>query len=259
MLFNMLSGNVILCSDTLRDYIKRTTGDLTFKECYEKSGYILNITVTEDSFQSSRLFNFLTTPNVLIWSATLASCAIPGMFNKVDLFVKTDDGRIVPYHPPSTKMKYVDGSVAGDLPMQRMAEMFNVNTFIVSQVNPHVCPFVAVDNGSILDTKLTKRIYRLTKGFVGNQIKHSLKQLDLLGLLPSYIKGISDIVFQSYKGQITIVPSVTFFDYNRLLSNVTIEDGERCMHQNFINTLKSKSLPNLTFDRTRAHSFLLWG
>lgn len=210
MFFNMASGNTIFKTETLKTYLRRSTGDLTFKEAYEKSGYILNITVTEDSFNSSRLFNFLTTPNVLIWSACLASCAIPGMFPKVDLFLKTDDNRIVPYNPPSTTMKYVDGSVAGDLPMQRMAEMFNVNTFIVSQVNPHVCPFVAVDNGSILDTKFAKRFYRLTKGFIGNQIKHTLKQCNLVGLLPSYVKGITDIIFQSYKGQITIVPSVTF-------------------------------------------------
>ena len=52
--------------------------------------------------------------------------------------------------------------------MQRMAEMFNVNTFIVSQVNPHVCPFVSVDTGSILDTKFTKRFLTVTKGLIGN-------------------------------------------------------------------------------------------
>ena len=101
----------------MKDFVYFFVGNTTFKENYEKSGWILNITVTEDSFSTSRLFNYLTTPNVLIWSAVVASCSIPGMFEKCDLFIKTDDGRQVPYHPPSTKVKYVDGSVAGDLPM----------------------------------------------------------------------------------------------------------------------------------------------
>jgi len=28
--------------------------------------------------------------------------------------------------------RYIDGSIGGDLPMQRMSELFNVNTFVVS-------------------------------------------------------------------------------------------------------------------------------
>lgn len=37
---------------------------------------------------------------------------------------------------------HVDGSVQSDLPMKRLAELFNVNHFIVSQVNPHIAPFL---------------------------------------------------------------------------------------------------------------------
>ena len=50
-------------------------------------------------------------------------------------------------------MQFVDGSVGSDLPMQRLTELFNVNTFIVSQVNPHVCPFVKVDLAQVHHTK----------------------------------------------------------------------------------------------------------
>lgn len=32
---------------------------------------------------------------------------------------------------------YSDGSVENDLPMQQLSELFNVNHFIISQVNPH--------------------------------------------------------------------------------------------------------------------------
>jgi hypothetical protein len=33
--------------------------------------------------------------------------------------------------------RFSDGSVESDLPMQQLSELFNVNHFIVSQVNPH--------------------------------------------------------------------------------------------------------------------------
>ena len=55
----------------------------------------------------------------------------------MELVAKASDGRIVPYYK---KVKWVDGSVASDLPMHRLRELFNINFFIVSQTNPHVVP-----------------------------------------------------------------------------------------------------------------------
>ena len=81
-------------------------------------------------------------------------------------------------------MMFIDGSVASDLPMQRIAELFNVNTFIVSQVNPHVCPFVSVDTGPVLDTRLKKAFFIKQKQLFGNTIKFALKQMAILGIVP---------------------------------------------------------------------------
>ena len=36
----------------------------------------------------------------------------------------------------------ISGSIQSDLPGQRLAELFNVNHFIVSQVNPHINPLM---------------------------------------------------------------------------------------------------------------------
>jgi TAG lipase / steryl ester hydrolase / phospholipase A2 / LPA acyltransferase len=38
--------------------------------------------------------------------------------------------------------RWIDGSVDNDLPMAKLSELFNVNHFIVSQVNPHIVPFL---------------------------------------------------------------------------------------------------------------------
>ena len=131
--------------------MRKFTGDLTFLEIYEKNKWILNITVTDGKRQdNSILLNYLTAPNVLVWSAAMTSASIPGFFPESTLMAKTESGKIVPYYMSSSQdsFKFVDGSVACDLPLKRMSELFNINTFIVSQVNPHVAPWVSSDGHS---------------------------------------------------------------------------------------------------------------
>ena len=117
----------------LQTNIRLHCGDLTFKEVHDKFKWNLNITVTaEGNNQYARLLNYLTTPNVLVWSAVSASCSIPMVFEPTELMVKTLTGEIIPYRPTNRETRFIDGSIGGDLPMQRMSELFNVNTFIVS-------------------------------------------------------------------------------------------------------------------------------
>lgn len=42
----------------------------------------------------------------------------------------------------ASPQRWIDGSVDNDLPMAKLSELFNVNHFIVSQVNPHIVPFL---------------------------------------------------------------------------------------------------------------------
>lgn len=50
--------------------IRNLLGDLTFQESYNRTRRILNITVSSASaFEVPRLLNYITAPNVLIWSA----------------------------------------------------------------------------------------------------------------------------------------------------------------------------------------------
>jgi TAG lipase/steryl ester hydrolase/phospholipase A2/LPA acyltransferase len=73
-----------------------------------------------------------------------------GIFDSVSLIVKEPDGKFRPENEwtrqgmvdadaaSAAKMaSYSDGSLESDLPMQQLSELFNVNHFIVSQVNPH--------------------------------------------------------------------------------------------------------------------------
>jgi TAG lipase/steryl ester hydrolase/phospholipase A2/LPA acyltransferase len=95
-----LRGETILDSAHLRDLVRTTIGDLTFKEVHDKFKWCLNITVTDAiKADETRLLNYLTSPNVVIWSAVSASTAIPKFFDPVELMVKTETGEILPYHP----------------------------------------------------------------------------------------------------------------------------------------------------------------
>lgn len=54
-----------------------------------------------------QLLNYLTAPNVLVWSASIASCAIPGIFSPVELLAKDKHGNITSYYPEG--LKWSDG------------------------------------------------------------------------------------------------------------------------------------------------------
>ena len=113
-----MSGDSVLDTEHLKNAMREAIGDLTFKEVHDRFKWCLNITVTDSrKLDESRLLNYLTSPNVVIWSAVSASTAIPRFFDSVELMIKTESGEIVPYHPEDIMTRYIDGSVGGDLPM----------------------------------------------------------------------------------------------------------------------------------------------
>mmetsp|Transcript_4417 Transcript_4417/g.7505 ORF Transcript_4417/g.7505 Transcript_4417/m.7505 type:complete len:185 (+) Transcript_4417:932-1486(+) len=181
----------------LKDAIYWMCGDDTFLELYEKNKWNLNITVTDGVRQGdSRLLNYLTAPNVVVWSAAIASCSLPYIFDSVQLVIKNEKGELEPYYMDHMKerFKFVDGSVACDLPLNKMSELFNINTFIVSQVNPHVAPFINSDGYSQGQSRLRRSLLVKVRELAGNELKHWITQLALLGILPQYFKGLQDMV-----------------------------------------------------------------
>lgn len=122
--------------------------DMTFQEAYEHTGRYINISIASaDRHHASRLMNAITSPNVYVRSAVDASSSVPGVVEPVTLYAKGSNGRPTPYLP---SQKWVDGSVAQDLPAKRLSRLFGVNHYIVSLINPLALPFVR-------DTKSTPR------------------------------------------------------------------------------------------------------
>ncbi|GLE03090.1 hypothetical protein PINS_up011969 [Pythium insidiosum] len=201
-----LAKGYFLDGNVLRDGLRRHMGDYTFREAYDRTGRIINITVTPlKTDDYPHLLNYLTAPNVLIWSASLASCAIPKVFPSVELLAKDKHGNIVPYYREG--LKWSDGSIECDLPMERLSELFNVNHFIVSQVNVHYkvvsghTAFGFGQTGSLLS-------------FLKKQMKAYIKNIAEFGLNTSVLKfldiGLIPLLTQKYEGDITICPTETY-------------------------------------------------
>lgn len=113
-------------------------GSTTFREAYERTGRILNVTcVPSDPHSPTILANYLTCPDCVIWSAVLASAAVPGILNPVVLMTKRRDGTLAPY---SFGHKWKDGSLRTDIPIKALNLHFNVNFTIVSQVRLQLLP-----------------------------------------------------------------------------------------------------------------------
>lgn len=199
-------------------------GDITFLEAYTKTGRILNITVSgSDANTMPRLLNFLTAPNVVVWSAVIASCAIPLVFEPQELFVKGTDGQISPIYLQG--VTFSDGSVSHDLPMPRLAQLFNVDNFVVSQVNPHLVPFLF--HSIVAPVPFFDRMFKFLSDEFHLYATTCLVNLRGFGLLRG-VSILNELLTQRYTGDVTIVPDIRVADYMKILSNPTLAYIRRC-------------------------------
>ncbi|KAI5862206.1 hypothetical protein GGS23DRAFT_610890 [Durotheca rogersii] len=214
----------------LEECVKDNVGDLTFEEAYNRSKRVLNIAVAiaeQDGIPA--LLNYITAPNVLIWTAAVASNAsTPSLYGsrRTTILCKDVTGKIVPWAPASTFLPWTHTSDKNHKsPLSRVAQLFNVNHFVVSQARPYLIPFLESDmHGPPLFTarhkqaQLTGHIFRI----VGLEVRHRLRQLDTLGLLPAAIRRF--LVDEEVPGaSVMLVPKVTAGDFVRLLDTPTRE------------------------------------
>ncbi|KAI0390601.1 patatin-domain-containing protein [Xylariaceae sp. FL0594] len=206
-------------------------GDITFQEAYNRTRRICNICVSTASiYELPRLLNYVTAPNVMLWSAVAASCSVPIVFSAGALLVKNPlTGEHSPWNP--TPQMWIDGSVDNDLPMVRLAEMFNVNHFIVSQVNPHVVPFLAKDDTPNTPVgnhrsdvyKSDSDWLRTVTSLAKSEAIHRMQFMAELGILPTTFGKLRSILSQKYAGDINILPAIGVSDLPNVLRNPTAE------------------------------------
>ncbi|CAK7228044.1 hypothetical protein SBRCBS47491_006771 [Sporothrix bragantina] len=258
LLVPALAGKINACSEPLSVWFRRwwktgarfdsvdwarqcawwSHGSMTFREAYERTGRILNVTcVPADPHSPTILCNYRTAPDCVIWSAVLASAAVPGILNPVVLMMKTPCGRLVPY---SFGHKWKDGSLRTDIPIKALNLHFNVNFTIVSQVNPHVNLFFFSSRGSVGQPVTHRKGRGWRGGYLGSAFEEYLKQdlrkwlklLRNLELLPRLLgQDWSELWLQPFSGTITIWPKSIPSDFIRLLSDPDPMRLARMLHE----------------------------
>lgn len=219
----------------LKKFLVENLGDLTFAEAYKQSGLHINVAVAPyDASQDARIMNAYTSPDLLVWSAVLASCAVPILFPPVRLTSKRYDGQFTPY---MSATRWVDGSVRSDFPQEKMARLYNINYSIASQVNPHIVPFMQDDVSRFRKSMLSwpERIVRRQGKVISKGVMDFARER--AGSIPP-VRRLLDhgygVVDQRYYGDVNIVGKYGLRHYSYMLQNprpylfkVLQREGER--------------------------------
>ena len=162
--------------------------------------------------QKPRLLSYITSPDVVVSSAALASSALPGLFPPAELQVRR--GGVI--EPAADGERWKDGSLDGDLPKLRLARLFNCNHFIVSQTNPHVLPFL--NDRSVLG--LMSRSARVPSAYASDMMRRVTRR----GPLGVAAQQAHNLVAQDYTGNIVLHPRFRLDLYTKVVSNPTRAD-----------------------------------
>lgn len=214
--------------EQLHRHIRANLGSPSFKEAFRRSGRTLNISVSPTrTRQKPRLLNALSSPDVLVDCAVLASCAVPGLYPPVTLKARnagqSGTGE-TPYMPTES---WIDGSVHGDLPLMRMARLHNVNKTLVSQANPHVVPFISQDHQRGAGAALKRATVSLVHGQIATALKLTRESpTQSIAIVRPLLEQARAMATQSYLGDINIHLPFRPRLYRKVLSNPQTNDLE---------------------------------
>ncbi|KAI9338219.1 acyl transferase/acyl hydrolase/lysophospholipase [Obelidium mucronatum] len=247
-LIRLIQHGYLLDSNVLTQGVNDNLGDITFEEAFKKTRRILNITVSsERKNEVPRLLNYLTAPTVLIRTAACASASSLGIFRSVDLLAKDKTGKVVPW--TASHIKWGDSSYDSESPETRLAELFNVNHFIVSQSSPLATPFLP-KGPQYRKTSFFESIL----AFMFNEFRHRINQIGYFGFLPATVKSLFS---HKILGHVTISPTLTLSDFTAIFSNPNKETmkhwilkGEKSTWP-YITLIRNRTMVEFALDKAK--------
>jgi TAG lipase/steryl ester hydrolase/phospholipase A2/LPA acyltransferase len=212
MMYRLFTKGSLYDIKNLENVMQGHVKDMTFMDAYNRTQRILSIAVShENAKEEPLLLNYITAPNVLIRSAVAASCSVPFIYRPAPLYERNPRTLAIQRFG-GDDMYFIDGSVSHDIPLGRLRSMLDVNHFIVSQVNPHVVPFIRKGQtatevhpsqrswaDALTEIARTEVVYRLRQ--LSEFPVPIIKKLTHIG---------SSILEQTYTGDITILPETSF-------------------------------------------------
>ncbi|KAG0659909.1 hypothetical protein C6P46_004849 [Rhodotorula mucilaginosa] len=186
-----------------------TMGSMTFKEAYERTGRIFNVSVIPyDTHSPTKLLNYITAPDIVIYTAVIASAAVPWIINPVVLLRKNKDGTL---SAAEFQGRHKDGSLRVDIPLHALHLLYNVNFSIVSQVNLSHRKGRGWRGGFWLSAAEQYWKIEMLKWF---------RVIRDLELLPEFGgQNWSTVFLQKFEGSVTIWPKSRLKDWTRLLTD----------------------------------------
>ena len=154
-----------------------------------------------------------------------------------------------------------------ELPESRLAELFNVNHFIVSQATPYIAPFLA--RGP--QNRSSSGIIGKFKSVLSLELKHRMHQVIVyiqftlqladMKLIP---RSLLRLVDQKVQAGITIAPPLTSIDFYTLFSSPTassmhywILKGEQATWP-FLSLIKSRTVIELALENGKRFAFAIY-
>ena len=207
--------------DIIKEEMGKLVPNMTFAEAYEKTGRAINISVSPaEPRQTSRLLNHIASPNVTLLSAVMASSALPGIFPSVQLEARNSDGEVQPYLP---HRRWIDGSFSQDLPAKRLARMYGVNHYIVSQVMPGLGREPEGRRPGmrkILADASVASVKQLVRGYLD-----FIQRRGRLGpRAGAAMNAVNSLLEQQFVGDINIIPPRNYKSLGKLLSMLSEEE-----------------------------------
>lgn len=193
------------------------------------------------------LLNYLTAPDVVIWSAASASCAVPGIYDSATLLSKDSKGSIVSWNPSAIRL--ISARILDEIPVSRLSELFNVNNFIVSHVPSYF---------SLKSPQQPRTLSLLSNllGWLFEEFQHRVNQLKGLGLIPLRLQRLEQVITAPTVGDIQISPTIYRSDLKYIFTNPSpaflkycIFKGEQaCWHN--ISQIEMRGAIESELDRT---------
>ena len=217
-------------ADDIWEMLEEFMPDCTFAEAYRRTGRHINVSVAPaENHQKSRLLNAETSPNVLMREAILASTAVPGFFPPVVLMARNDQGERQEY---LGSRKWVDGSLSEDLPAKRLARLYGVNHYIVSQTNPYIIPFIdTTKRKTDAVSEVKYAMIDTARAWINAGAAIFEKPLALVPDVQRLANSAISVINQSYFGDITISPLTKWHNPLRALSWRTHDEIRQLMDE----------------------------
>ena len=137
--------------------------------------------------------------------------------------VKDIDG--MERYESASEMKFSDGSMEQDLPMQQLGEMFNVNHFLISQANPHAVMFGTYNTERSVWIHPVTGLFNSLLIFLKDQLRGWLTHaVELVGgrrfspLFATNRDFGTQILTQEYEGRECDISMVPWLSHRSLLS-----------------------------------------